>query len=208
MDNCEIASAVKSTNSEAIVDITIGKSYRRGMRRSELAGLQWGDIEFSGKFLTVQRAFVEERIHPTKSGKSRRVDLSDTLVEALAGLRRQRREEYLQKGVNTIPEWVFANRNGRPLNMDKVKRRYFDKDLARAGLRSIRFHDLRHTCASLLLQNREPMIYVKEQLGHSSIQITVDLYGHLEPGRNRQAVNKLPTIKDAPAEPIKKASSG
>ena len=178
------------------------------MRRSELAGLQWGDIEFSGKFLTVQRAFVEERIHPTKSGKSRRVDLSDTLVEALAGLRRQRREEYLQKGVNTIPEWVFANRNGRPLNMDKVKRRYFDKDLARAGLRSIRFHDLRHTCASLLLQNREPMIYVKEQLGHSSIQITVDLYGHLEPGRNRQAVNKLPTIKDAPAEPIKKASSG
>ncbi len=148
-----------------------------------------------------------QRIHPTKSGKKRRVDLSDTLLEALAGLRRQRRQEYLQKGLNTITEWVFSNRNGHPLNMDKVKRRIFDKDLTRARLRSIRFHDLRHTCASLLLQNREPMIYVKEQLGHSSIQITVDLYGHLEPGRNRQAVNKLPTIKDAPSEEELKTAS-
>ena len=58
-------------------------------------------------------------------------------------------------------------------------------------MRRIRFHDLRHTFASLLLQNGEGLPYVKEQMGHSSIQVTVDIYGHLVPGGNRAAVDKL-----------------
>ena len=58
-------------------------------------------------------------------------------------------------------------------------------------MRRIRFHDLRHTFASLLLQNGESLAYVKEQMGHSSIQVTVDIYGHLVPGGNRAAVDKL-----------------
>jgi integrase len=62
------------------------------------------------------------------------------------------------------------------------------------GLRRIRFHECRHTYASLLLQNGESPTYVKEQLGHSSIKITVDIYGHLVPGANRQAVNRLPSL--------------
>jgi len=63
-----------------------------------------------------------------------------------------------------------------------------------AGLRRIRFHECRHTFASLLIQNGESLAYVKEQLGHSSIKITVDTYGHLVPGANRQAVNRLPSL--------------
>ena len=136
------------------------------------------------------------------------MDLSDALLEALRDHRRAKRQEWLKKGVNELPEWVFANEEGNPRNMNNLTVRHFKKCLEAAGLRTIRFHDLRHTCASLLLQNREPMIYVKEQLGHSSIMMTVDVYGHLEPGRNRDAVNQLPTIEDAPAEPIKKANSG
>jgi integrase len=62
---------------------------------------------------------------------------------------------------------------------------------AKATLRHIRIHDLRHTFASLLLQQGESAVYVKEQLGHSSIQITVDTYGHLIPGANRGAVHRL-----------------
>jgi integrase len=62
--------------------------------------------------------------------------------------------------------------------------------LEHAGLRSVRLHDLRHTYASLMLQAGEPIAYVKEQLGHSSIQVTVDLYGHFLPGANR-AVDRL-----------------
>ncbi len=73
--------------------------------------------------------------------------------------------------------------------------------LGKAGLRRIRFHDLRHTYASLLIQAGESLAYVKEQLGHSSIQITVDLYGHLVPGANRGAVDRLAeaTISNLPA---------
>lgn len=60
-----------------------------------------------------------------------------------------------------------------------------------AKLRRIRFHDMRHTFASWLIANGESLVYVKEQLGHHSIQITVDTYGHLIPGANRKAVNAL-----------------
>jgi hypothetical protein len=63
--------------------------------------------------------------------------------------------------------------------------------LEKAGLRRRRFHDLRHTYASLLLAGKESPVYVEDQLGHSSIKVTVDLYGHLVPGANRSAVDRL-----------------
>ena len=67
----------------------------------------------------------------------------------------------------------------------------FHKALAKAGLRRIRFHDLRHTFASRLLQNGESIVYVKDQMGHHSIKVTVDIYGHLVPGANKAAVDRL-----------------
>jgi len=80
------------------------------------------------------------------------------------------------------------------LNPNHVRDRFFYGLLKKAGLRRVRFHDLRHSFASLLLQQGESPVYVKEQLGHSSIQITVDCYGHLIPGGNKQAVDKLDQI--------------
>ena len=70
-------------------------------------------------------------------------------------------------------------------------RRIFKRVLTKAGIREMRLHDIRHTYASLLLSKGESPVYVMEQLGHSSIKITVDIYGHLIPGSNRGAVNKL-----------------
>jgi integrase len=61
-------------------------------------------------------------------------------------------------------------------------------------VRQVRFHDLRHTFASLLLQNGESPVYVKEQMGHCSIQVTVDVYGQLIPGGNKQAVDRLDLV--------------
>jgi integrase len=72
--------------------------------------------------------------------------------------------------------------------------------LTDAELRRVRFHDLRHSFASLLLQNGESLTYVKEQMGHSSINVTVDIYGHLVPGGNRQAVDKLDDAAPAQAK--------
>ncbi len=169
-----------------------------GMRLGEVAALQWGDVDFNGKFFTVRRNYVEGEIVPfTKTKKLRRIDLSDTLLKALRGLKRRRREEWLKKGSSEIPEWVFCNQQGNPADMQNVKNRHFYKCLEKAGLRRIRFHDLRHTFASLLLQDGQPLAYIKDQLGHSSIKLTVDIYGHLEPGANREAVNRLPSL-DAP----------
>jgi len=92
-----------------------------------------------------------------------------------------------------VPKWVFCNEVGRPLWKSDFERRIFHKLLAKAGLRRVRFHDLRHTFASRLLQNGESPAYVKEQMGHHSIKVTVDIYGHLVPGSNRAAVDRLDT---------------
>jgi integrase len=167
-----------------------------GLRSGELAGLQWGDLDENGKFLVVRRGIVRGKINPTKSGIIRKVDVSDALMFALLELRRKRKEALLAQGNNELPatDWIFENEEGGFQDMKNLKNRHFQKCLEKAGLRQIRFHDLRHTFASLLIQNGEPLTYVKEQLGHSSIKITVDVYGHLVPGANRQAVNRLPAL--------------
>ena len=148
------------------------------------------------EFQIVRRQFVRGLIQATKTDKIRRVDLSDDLLTTLKELQRQRREQWLAKGNSTIPDWVVCNRDGNLIDMHNIKNRHFYKSLEKAGLRRIRFHDLRHTFATLLLQNGESLAYVRDQLGHSSIRLTVDTYGHLVPGANRQAVNKLPSLSN------------
>jgi integrase len=168
-----------------------------GMRAGELAGLQWGDIDWRGKFIIVRRAMKSGKIQPTKTGKVHKIDMSDSLIEELQAMRRRRLEDFMKRGKNEIPDWIFCNSDGGPLDMQNLKNRHFNKCLEAAKLRRIRFHDLRHTFASLLIGNGEPLAYVKDQLGHSSIRVTVDVYGHLVPGANRQAVNRLPAAKSA-----------
>jgi hypothetical protein len=96
---------------------------------------------------------------------------------------------WLKKG-EPLPDWVFPARQGGLLEERNV-RHVFKRLLAKATLRHMRIHDLRHPFASLLLQQGESVVYVKEQLGHGSTQITVDTYGHLIPGANRGAVDRL-----------------
>ncbi len=105
----------------------------------------------------------------------------------------ERQLEAAANGWKQVPEWVFCNEVGGLLDPDNLRKLVFYGLLRASGLRRIRFHDLRHTFASLLLQQGESPVYVKEQMGHSSIQVTVDLYGHLIPGGNKQAVDRLDT---------------
>jgi integrase len=126
--------------------------------------------------------------------------MSDALATALLEMKERREEKWRAKGKGPLPLWVFCGqRRGMLLGLHNVKSRHFFRCLEKAKLPRMRFHDLRHTFASLLLQAGEPIPYVKEQLGHSSIKTTVDVYGHLAPGVNRQAVNRLPTL-DTPSE--------
>lgn len=98
-----------------------------------------------------------------------------------------------------VPEWVFVSEVGTMMDADNFRHRVWQKLLTKAGLRRIRIHDLRHTFASLLIQQGESLAYVKEQMGHHSIRVTVDVYGHLVPGGNKAAVDKLddPTMKES-----------
>lgn len=96
---------------------------------------------------------------------------------------------------------VSPNSNGNYQSADNLAKRRFLPALNRAGIDKIRFHDLRHTYASLLLANGAPMKYVQHQLGHSSITMTMDLYTHLLPEVNDKCVNLLNNIVSSAVEP-------
>jgi integrase len=164
---------------------------RTGMRLGEVIGLQWMDVDFHGCFLTVQRGRSKSRTETPKNGKSRRVDMSKQLAETLSQLKRQRLEEKLREGWKEMPPWVFITEKGTPLIEGHWRERVFYKALEKAKLRKIRIHDLRHGYATQLIQAGESLVYIKDQLGHSSIKVTVDIYGHLVPGANRSAVDRL-----------------
>jgi len=188
---------------------------RTGARMGELIALKGIDIDFRGGFVHVQRNLSRGKISATKNGKDRRVDMSTMLANALDELLAKRRAEALREEmkkpaderrdaaavVNEIMDgWLFqtqgiVKKNGQVIRETRLEpsnlRKVFNRVLVAAGLRRVRFHDLRHTFASLLLQNGESLTYVKDQMGHSSIQVTVDIYGHLVPGGNRAAVDKL-----------------
>ena len=192
-----IRSRVKSSLSLAHSKVVAPSLYplflcaaRTGLRQGELLALQWDDVNLTGRFLEVRRNFTHGRLTTPKSGDSRRVDLSRQLTATLEALQLDRQLEAATHGQNAAPPWVFCDRQGKPFHQNWVRLRFF-RLLKGAGVRQVRFHDLRHTFASLLLQNGENPVYVKDQMGHCSIQVTVDLYGHLLPGGNKQAVDRL-----------------
>jgi integrase len=164
-------------------------AFRTGMRLGELLGLRWGDVDWQGKFIEVRRSYKMGRTTPTKTGRVRRVDMSDQLLEVLRVLHTQRKRESLREGTGEVIETIF-HRGGKCMEQNYI-RRVFKRLLVKAGLREIRLHDIRHTFASLLLSDGASPVYVKEQLGHTSIQMTVDIYGHLIPSSNREMVNRL-----------------
>jgi integrase len=115
--------------------------------------------------------------------------MSDQLTETLRELLNKRKREGLAAGKGT-PEEIIFHTNGHHTAQNSI-RNIWKRLLRKAKLRERRIHDIRHTFASQLLTNGESPVYVKEQLGHSSIQMTVDIYGHLIPSGNRDAVNRL-----------------
>jgi len=139
-----------------------------------------------------------------KSRKPRRVDISRELRRVLLQLRDQRLVEAFAEGKSDISdELVFPSEAGAPIEMNNFSEMVFKPLVSRAGLRRIRFHDLRHSYGSLLIQAGASLAYVREQMGHSSIQVTVDIYGHLIPGANVAFVDKL----DAPTSPQQSATN-
>jgi len=164
---------------------------RTGMRMGEALALQWADLDFGDHQIRVVRAFSGGLIESPKSGRSRTVDLSAQLASTLLGLQVERKVETLRQGWAEMPLWVFCNEAGMPLDGSRICKG-FAKALEAAGLPPhFTPHCMRHTYASLLLQQGESPVYVQRQLGHASIKLTTDLYGKWLPLGNRAAVNRL-----------------
>jgi len=161
------------------------------MRSGEVLALEWGDIDWQSCYILVQRSFRHGRVTLTKTSKARRVDMSDQLTESLHKLLNRRKREGLAAGKGTPVEIFFHTNDHRNNTAQNSIRNIWKRLLHEAKLRERRIHDIRHTFASQLFTNVQTPAYVKEQLGHSSIQMPVDIYGHLIPSGNRDAVNRL-----------------
>ena len=158
-----------------------------GLRQGELLGLQWSDIDFDRKQIHVKRTFNHGRFFTPKTKESiRKVDFPPLLAKELA-------EWKLVSGQNVL-NLVFPSKAGTPMECQKLMIRHFIPALKRAGLPRIRFHDLRHTYASLMIEQGENIKYVQNQLGHSSPTVTLNVYAHLMKDSNQEAACRLESV--------------
>lgn len=155
-----------------------------GMRIGEIEALQWGDVDFHGGFIEVKRSHLRGRITDTKNHLRRHVDITPKLATTLHRLKAERKVVLLEN------DWVFASKEGKMLNRNSF-RRTLQRCLKRAGLRRVRVHDLRHSYATIRLLKGHNIGDVSYQLGHSSIKITYDTYGHWMPGHFKSEVAEL-----------------
>ncbi len=182
--------------SGALLKLAVGT----GMRLGELLGLMWGDVDWERKQISIQRQpkLVRDEKNdfgPVKSKSSMRtIRIADVLVDAL----REHREKQFVETKVFASDWndidlVFPNERGDAMlrcSATKIHKTM----LARAGLPYIRFHDLRHTAVSLMLQNGVPIVEVSKYIGHARVSITLDTYGHLAPSWHSQAAEKMNEI--------------
>jgi integrase len=178
-----------------------------GLRIGELLAMRWRNLD-----CTRGQYFVRETWQRPRGGRSASfsfpktessiapVDLPPEVLEALRTHRAAQSEEMLKaEGPYQEQDLIFATADGGPLDDAHIVQRVFRPALTAAALRRIRFHDLRHTTASLLIAQGENPKYVQKQMRHASSDITFDRYGHLYPDSNREAVERMSRLLFGPA---------
>jgi integrase len=171
-----------------------------GMRQGELLALKWENIDLESGVINVKRTLTKDKgrllFGEPKSAKGRRrIDLTDAAVAALrAHLSRQMGDMQRLGDLYQDQGLVFTTNTGAPISPSNLRQRSFDKLLKKAGVRAIRFHDLRHTCATLLLRREIHPKYVQELLGHANIKMTLDRYSHFIPGMGRRTAQVMEEI--------------
>jgi integrase len=171
-----------------------------GLRRGELLGLRWDDVSMERSTLRVGRALVREggrhTLGETKTRRGRRqINLTPRTVSTLKAHHKKQQEEKIKlTGLYKDHGLIFATRVGTPINPENLVNRSFKPLLERASLPEIRFHDLRHTCATLLLGRGVHPKLVQELLGHATIAMTLDTYSHYMPSMGDQVAGAM---KDA-----------
>ena len=155
-----------------------------GARQGELLGLKWSDIDWEASQIRIERTFNNQAWYVAKTKASkRRIDLGP---EMMAELKRWKLA-CMPSSLNL----VFPNESGQPMNHNNMVSRHFNPALRKAGIDRIRFHDARHTYASLLIEQGENIKYIQSQLGHSTPTVTLNVYAHLMKPENREAAVRL-----------------
>jgi integrase len=169
-----------------------------GMRRSEIFGLRWEDVDFDKNQIHVRQALYWKKgsywkgrtgfefTTPKSKMSVRNIDLSPTLRRILL--------EHKLRCVKSELGLVFLNPAGQPVSPDEFVRVHFNSAILKTGLGKVRFHDLRHTFGSLKIEQGENIKYVQTQMGHSSIKVTLDVYGHLLKDSNPEAAARTDAL--------------
>jgi integrase len=175
-----------------------------GMRRGEVLGLRWVDLDLDGGWLSVRHTLIVVDNHiqvskPKTARGRRRIALDPETITALRTHHTAQAAERLAAG----PAWpnnnlVFTRQDGAPLHPEYV-RRLFDRRVHRAGLPRIRFHDLRHTHATLALQAGVHPKVVSERLGHATVAMTLDVYSHAIPALQQDAATTIADLVNGAA---------
>ena len=168
-----------------------------GMRRGEVLGLRWRDLDLDGGHLSIRQTvtLVDHKIviaNRTKTGKGRAVDLDATTIAELRAYRARQAQELLVLGIRADGDTlVFCHPDARPYNPDRFSREFERALERRPELPRIRLHDLRHTWATLALSAGVPVKILSERLGHSTTAITSDTYSHVTPTMGADAAEKV-----------------
>lgn len=166
-----------------------------GMRRGEVVGLRWADLDTARSRLSISRSLQNVGGKPVEFGvktrtSRRTVELDRHTLDVLVRWRRRLQRDRLPHGPD---DWMFCNSNGRFLNPESLTQ-LFDRIVKRSELPRIRFHDLRHTHASLLVADGVAIKVVSERLGHAHPAFTMHTYQHLLPGMSATAAEQFATL--------------
>lgn len=170
-----------------------------GARKAELCGVKWPDLDLQTGKLAIVRQLVKPGpvpiFGPPKNGKPRTIVLAPTTVECLRKQKIHQAKARLELGTAYHDHGlIFTKTFGEPLQLNNLGQREYQDILKRAGVRKIKFHGLRHTCATLLLKNGTPIKVVSERLGHKRVEITMDIYAHVLPSMQQEAAATLESM--------------
>ncbi len=187
---------IKDEDIYSIVYMDLGT----GLRRGEILGLKWRDLDLKTKTITIRRSLVQINGQPqlqedTKTQASKAtVRIPDGVVEVLKKVSKEQAKNKLAMGEAYLDQnYIFCRSDGTPFRPDYVYRR-FKKLSKKHGFPEARFHDLRHTFCTLLLEAGEDLSTVSKLARHSSYSVTADIYGHLTKNMQDTAANKMDAI--------------
>lgn len=187
-------------NSSKLYKMAFLTAIMTGVRAGELWALQWGDLDWNSKKLYIRSSVWRNQFQTPKSKCAiRKIDLPEALISEL-------RKWKLACPISEH-DLMFSSQEGQITCHDNAIKRHFNQALRKANLRHVSFHSLRHTNASMRIQAGQNIKYISTQLGHASVKITLDTYGHLfnDEDFTRQQVDMLEkTFLNSVRNPLEK----